>query len=53
MMVARTDVRLPLGVWYFSRETLHNSSAIKSQRNASLLFVIYDWLGSNRMVKYQ
>lgn len=36
MMVACTELGLPSGVWYFSRETLHNSSAIKSERNASL-----------------
>lgn len=36
MMVAWTELGLPSGVWYFSRETLHNSSAIKSERNASL-----------------
>lgn len=37
-MAAWTELRLPLGVWYFSKETRHNSSATKSERNASVFF---------------
>lgn len=46
MMVARTELRLPFGVWYFSKETLQKSSEIKSERNSSLFYINYDWLCS-------